>query len=232
MLAVVAALGVASGRAKAESPPEKIRFDFFEDEFGRFRFDRSTGDVQKMVRAKNGIVWESVSAEVSEKSPTAAAKAKSDDVKSMATISEPAIKDRKKDKSPIVLLDKDGKDLTYVVSDDMRAAAVPEIAGYEKDMAVMLAVTSDDTISGVMTLRNRGERRIEVLEVTMFVPVNGKELPDQHHFLFVDSRDPRPPQPGAGKDGLPLLQKVSLPCPAGGVKGNPELKITYIKFAN
>jgi hypothetical protein len=235
-VAAVAVFCLIPNTARAEAPAEKIRYDFFEDEFGRFRLDRVSGDVQKLVRSKNGIMWETVPVIVSDKSPTANRKPRPereriDNEKSMAYMDGTGEPEKKR-KAPIPIWDKDGNDLTYVISDDMRAAAVPEIASYEKEMAVLLAVRSDDMISGVMTLRNRGDRRIEVLEVTMFVPINGKEKPDQHHFLFVDGKDPRPPQPGVGKESMPLLQKVHMPCPAGGVKGNPELKITYIKFAD
>jgi hypothetical protein len=108
---------------------------------------------------------------------------------------------------------------------------LPDIASYEKELARSLVLKSDERIVGIIMVTNKGTRKIEKLELTLAVPVIGKEKPDEHRFVFAERGPVAPPQPGVnGMDGTTLMQKVDLPSPPGGVKGNPDLRVSYIKF--
>ena len=57
--------------------------------------------------------------------------------------------------------------------------------------------------------------------------------PEEHRFLYLDRPGQAgPPQPSeGGREGNAVLQKVDLPCPPGGLKCSPVLKVTCLKFA-
>ncbi len=213
---------------------DEIRYDLFRDEDGRHRFDRLTGDVEKLEKTPDGIMWVKIPVIVSKKAPTSTVrniqepKQPSGD---MAHLDEDV---KKKQAAPIVITDDNDNELPEVVTDADRKNALADIASYENMLATSITVKSDDRITGIITVKNKGERKLRMLEVTMQVPV-GRDKPEEHRFLFLDKAGSlaRTPQPMiGGKDSLALLQKVDVPGPAGGVKGSPELKITYIKFAD
>jgi hypothetical protein len=223
--------------AQAESGDDN-RYEMFRDEDGRYRFDRKTGEVEKMEKIEGGgIRWVKQSVEVS-KQPSSGTKPRSTPITTTEVESTPKpssfshLEGGKKPGGGIRIFDKDDKDITEDISDDDRRNALPDIARYEKDMSISLTTKSGDRITGVIMAKNKGDRRIQRMELTLSVPVIGKEKPEDYRFVFADSGTPDGPlQPAAnGVDGRAWMQPVNVPSPAGGVKGNADLKISYIKF--
>jgi hypothetical protein len=116
------------------------------------------------------------------------------------------------------------------VTDADRAAAKETIDAYESKLSILQTIKVGERLQGTLMVRNSGEKRIKVLELTLVVSVNGKEKPEEHRLVFVKNGHNAPPQPSRkGADGAALM-RVDFPCPADGVKGAPELKLTYLKF--
>jgi hypothetical protein len=222
------------GAAHAEGVDKPFRYDSFTMDGSLHRFDRETGVLEKLQHTPDGLVWVPVEVRVSMKAPEkkpseakvaipAPPKANSEN----ATIGE-------KKKGGIRIFDPNDQDITDIVTDFDRRASIADISAYERKTSLSHTVQIGDRITGNILVRNLGDRRLEKLELTLVVPVIGTDKPEMHRFLFIDKREGyvSPPQPSStGKDAEALLQKVDLPCPAGGVKGSPELRITHIKFA-
>ena len=204
------------------------------------RFDRKSGALEKLQPGAEGLIWVSVDVRVTDKAPAKKVTAENQPKISTPTPpypprtnSENAQIGDKKSSAPRIFDDKD-QDITDLVTDFDRRSSIPDIAAYEKKTSLSHTVQIGERITGNILVRNLGDRRLKALELTMLVPVIGRDKPEEHRFLFLDSKQGyiSPPQPSAtGKDAEALLQKVDLPCPAGGVKGSPELRITHIKFA-
>jgi hypothetical protein len=236
VLLIVSSLICAS--AFAEGVDEPNRYDSFTINGVLHRFDRKTGALEKLQVGADGASWARVEVRVTDKAPSVKATAENQPKLTTPPYppkanSENAQIGEKKSSAPRIFDDKD-QDITDVVTEFDRRTSIPDISAYEKKTSLSHTVQIGERITGNILVRNLGERKLKALELTMFVPVIGREKPEEHRFLFLDGKTGyiSPPQPSAtGKDAEALLQKVDLPCPAGGVKGSPELRITHIKFA-
>jgi len=131
-------------------------------------------------------------------------------------------------KRPIVLEGEDGKPIPDTLTPKDRVEAQSDITNYERKLSLSHNLRIEDKISGIILLKNIGDRRLKMLEVTLVVPVVGQEKPTEHHFLYVDKPGSIAPcQP----ESPAHLQTVDVPSPGGGIKSGLELKISYIKFA-
>ena len=212
-----------------------------EDGSGRCRFDRITGEIEKLVGNGGAYEWVKVPVRRSEKPPTidVPVAVTSNNTKGsippalppvgstpprqtgMANLSE------SKTKSGIKLFDDQGNDVTDAITDFDRKRNEADVAGYENKLSMPHTIQMGDRVTGTILLRNTGERKLKQLEVTLFIPVIGKEKPEVSHFLFTNKPGfVSPPQPG----GEALIQKVDIPSPGGSGKAIPELKVTYIRF--
>jgi hypothetical protein len=117
------------------------------------------------------------------------------------------------------------------ITDADREASAGRIADYMNKLSILQTLKVGDHIEGAIMLRNTGEKRIELLELTLCASVNGREKPEQFRLVFANKKDlVSPPQPSRkGGEGAALM-RVKIPSPAGGVKGAPELKLTYLQF--
>ena len=212
---------------------DDIRYETFKMDDGiRYRFDRVTGKMDRLEKDGEGLVWVLVpirqgkkSAELVKPVAPAIQTTQSDkpDNTDMAALGEP------KKKSPIKMEDDKGNDITDVVSDFDRKNAEADIVGYMDKISFPSALKSGDRITGTMLLRNTGDRKLRQLELSLYIPVVGCDKPEISRFLFTDKPGSvPPPQPS----GLPLKQDIDLPSPPGAGKGLPELRVTYVRFAD
>jgi len=230
--------------AAAESTVEEtMRYEIFTAEGSRFRFDKKTGDLFRL-EFHNGIpMWVKQDVRYAEAGATAqtqpAAKTSSD-TQAAAKINNDSPIHTVSDTGhatpagpAIQIFDEDNNDVTALVSDADRKNATAIIAGYENKLSILQTVKVGDKVEGTIMVRNSGEKRLRLLELTLVLNVNGKEKPEEHRLLFVEKKgNVSPPQPSTkGADGAALM-RVNIPCPAGGVKGSPELKLTYLQFAD
>jgi hypothetical protein len=124
------------------------------------------------------------------------------------------------------------KPATQDITPELRKENLAVIASYENKVMPSSAIQTGERMKGTIFMRNSGDRRIKVLELTMFVAIKGVEKPEEHHIVFCNKPGHMaPPQPGVnGRDPAALLYKVDMPAPGGEVKGPPEVKITYLEF--
>jgi len=234
-LGCLIATTLACAGARAETPAE-IRYDYVKHEQGSFRFDRITGRLEKVTITPDGVMYSEVPVLVSKKSPAGQRKPVLD-VETVAQAPqeiETTVSTIVSGRRPggIPLEDEQGKPLTEDINDEDRKGAIADIARYERDLAVMQTLKSADRITGAIVVRNKGERMIQKLEVTLYVGVVGKDRPEEYRFLYVDSGAPDAPLQPLGKtgDSRSWLQPVDVASPAGNTKGNIDVKLTYIKF--
>jgi len=214
----------------------KTYYEFWEQDGVMYRLDKRTGRVEKLKVTPRGVEAIEVPFTTASKQGPYAPEVKqnSEEPKATGEMAQLGEVSKKADSGPIALWDEKGNDITDQITDAERQAAQADIAAYDKDLSKTLWINSGERLSGTIMVRNNGGRHIQALELTLAVPVNDKEKPIEYSFFYSDKAGLiNPPQPG-GKagEGEPLLQKLDLPLPAGGVKEkvNPELKITYIKF--
>jgi hypothetical protein len=228
-LALLVCLSVRAETAPDES--SKVPYKFFEQDDTMYRIHKTTGKVERMSIKNAVVVWTEV--QQSSQAPTEPKRPNpnTQPATQPGEVTNAQIGETKKTPK-IDIEDENGNKLPEIIGDSDRKAALADIASYEKDLSANAVVISGERLTGQIFVRNKGARKIKKLEVTLVVPVN-KDKPEEHHFLYTDGAGGmNPPQPAStGSDSLSfLVQKVDLPCPAGGVKGNCEVKVTYIKF--
>jgi len=216
---------------------DENRWDIFKDGKDRLKFDKQSGDMYRLERDdSSALVWVKVTVRVTtvaSTKPKSAAPVIQPDENAQASTTEEKPK-RPKSAAPEIF-DTEGNNITDVITDFDRRQSAPAIVAYEKNLSVCNAVQIGDRISGTFLIKNKGDRKLKALELTMLVPVVGKDKPEEHRFLFADkpgTTNP-PPQPGSGgREPEALLQKVDIACPAGHSRGSSDLKITFLKFAD
>ncbi|MGD0090718.1 MAG: hypothetical protein ABSE73_12430 [Planctomycetota bacterium] len=240
LLPCAVALGWACAPAareeEADPPAEDIRYDLLKMEGKVYRFDRKTSEINELVRTKAG--FDLVPQPVHQVPPRPAGETPlalprtgriPDDTAPPQADATP-----KKAKAPIEIFDDQGNDITYQITDQDREAAKGAIQAYREELSLSHSLDMGERIKGSFLVRNRGNRRLKVLELLLQAPVAGHDKPEEHRFLYVDRPgQPGPPQPAtAGNEGNFILQKVDIPSPPGGLKGQPDLKVSYLKFAD
>jgi len=221
------------------------RYDSFKINGQMHRMDLITGKVQKLSQLPNGALqWVPVDVQTSDAPPIstpAVGSAAPNELPSATQLKLPAPPNTQKFENAantgrraptIEIEDENGNVISDSISPDDRKAAIPLISTYENKVSLSHTVQIGDKITGNILIKNTGDRRLKMLELTMYVPIIGRDKPEEHHFIFIDKPgSTTPPQPGSnGRDPIALLQKVDIPCPSGGVKGSPELKISFIRF--
>lgn len=234
------ALAAAEGDGDGAAVPEDVRFDLFKADGEVYRFDRKTGEILKIVKTKEGFVAVAQHVQIVSRTPAKTREAPpvprvgpNTTEGEMAQLDETHRKPAKASGATIPLYDEQGNDITYQLTDTEREAAQPAILGYQSSLSLLHTLDIGERITGNILVRNLGDRKLKVLELTLMIPVVGREKAEEQRFLYTDRPGQAgPPQPaGAAKEGNLVLQKVDLPCPAGGVKGSPVLKVSYLKFA-
>ena len=255
---VLLALGVLStsvGVCSAAAEDQNFKYETFSMEGQRLRFNKETGEVEKLVMTATGMAWVKQDVVQGGAQPTdpkdqkvAAAQKPTTDIKSStkqssgttATIVQtptgypPRQVVQQDPLDPAIhILDDTNQDITDILTDEHRKGSAPTITNYENKLAIAQTFNIGEHITGTIMVRNAGDKRLRAMELTMVIPVKGKAKPEERRFLFVDKTGQTPPpQPTAnGKEGMPLLQKVDIPAPAGEVISSPELRITYLQFA-
>lgn len=113
------------------------------------------------------------------------------------------------------------------ITDAMRKAAMMEIADYAAQLSINSMVrTEDNDLAVTVAVRNRGQRTIECIEITVTVPTVGKDGALNLRALL--SEDPgykKPPPPGEM-----TTVRARIKAPPGGIPGRCEHQVTYIKF--
>ncbi|MCW8132207.1 MAG: hypothetical protein KIS92_17805 [Planctomycetota bacterium] len=115
------------------------------------------------------------------------------------------------------------------VETEDREEASRDIADYAGQIGISQALQVDsDRVSGLVRVTNNGKRRLAALELTLYVPVASNKTVE-HRIVMKDARgfESVPPPEKAGS----ALNKVEFNAPEI-VKGQLEIKITYIKFAD
>jgi len=132
----------------------------------------------------------------------------------------------------IQVYDEFNNNITNVLDDSARSACRATINGYDALRLSHTLKTSGDSISGIVIIENKGNRKIAKLELTLVVRVVGKEKAIEHkRFLFSDSGDgDRPPVPSFGSSGMSVMKKIDVPTPSGVISGMPEVRVTYLAF--
>ncbi len=132
----------------------------------------------------------------------------------------------------IEVFDQNDKDITNVIDDAERAKCRPEINAYDALHVSHTLKTSGDRIKGIVSIENKGNRKIEILELTLSVRVMGKEKAVEHHFILGDNKpgSKNPPLPSFGGSSLSIMQAVDVPMPGGVLNGMPDVKVTFIRF--
>lgn len=241
--AVAVTVLFCSSAHAAQGVEQNKRYDSFMMDGALHRLDLITGNVQKLSKLPNGALqW--VPVEVQAADATVAPQ----DMQRVAPSDLPTATQAKLPAPPYTprtvenasnigrraptIEDEDGNVISDTISPDDRKASIPLISSYENKVSLSHTVQIGDKITGNILIKNIGDRRLKQLELTMYVPIIGRDKPEEHHFVFLDKPgSTTPPQPGAGgREPTALLQKVDIPCPSGGVKGSPELKISYIRF--
>lgn len=233
----------ASSDVRAEGVQETGIYDSFMMDGTLHRFDKRNGKLQKMTRSPNGLQW--VEVKVIEAQPTSAAP---EPVAQNQPDPSPYIPDSVRNQQPqqgnsaslgvgprrggAPVIDDDetpqaAKPATEEITPEVRRDNLPTIASYENKVMPSHAIQIGERMKGNIFMKNVGDRRIKVMELTMFVHVKGLEKPEEHHIVFANKPGfIAPPQPSANA----LLYKVDMPAPSGEVKGPPDVKITYLQF--
>lgn len=237
--AVAVTLLFCTSTHAAQGVEQNKRYDSFMMDGALHRLDLITGNVQKLTKLANGALqWVAVDVQSSDAvAAPGSAPALPSELPTSVQVKIPAPPYQVQNAANVgrrapTIEDEDGNVISDAVTSDDRKACVPLIASYENKVSLSHTVQIGDKITGNILIKNIGDRRIKVLELTMFVPIIGRDKPEEHHFMFKDQPgSTTPPQPGSnGRDPTALLQKVDIPCPSGGVKGAPELKISFIRF--
>lgn len=218
----------------AQGVEQNKRYDSFMMDGALHRLDLITGNVQKLTKLPNGALqWVPVEVQAADGAPAPAQPEAPAAAQAKLPVQPQRVENAANTgrRAPTIE-DEDGNVISDSITSDDRKSCVPLIASYESKVSLSHTVQIGDKITGNILIKNIGDRRIKVLELTMFVPIIGRDKPEEHHFMFKDQPgSTTPPQPGTGgREPTALLQKVDIPCPSGGVKGSPELKISFIRF--
>lgn len=230
LLPLLACLAFTGGAACAlDQDGDKINFrwEILKIEGELFRFDRKTGELERIEVGKELKKVEPRTAPASEPE-------------------RPRERPRPSNNAPIID-ELDGVKLApeneYLVpreiGDAHRRACQRVLAEYAGNLGLISTTCiKGDRIQGLISVRNNGDRKLEALELTLEVPTPNPNTKDGvETFRFVLGYQPenpaKPPQPAKKPDEKPtsVYLKVDVQAPPGSV-GKPDLKPTYLKFSN
>ena len=243
---VIGALAIFCASARASALDDDNQYEMFKDQDGRYRFNNKNGEVEKMIKDGDIIDWQIVPTKKSVRPPTevketasktkparAPAPAPKENKDSDVASPKPPPPDKIDDPfdPDVHIIGPDNEDITELITDEHRKNAETTITTYINKLSLSHTIQIGERIKGTIMVRNNGDKKLKALELTLSIPVNGKNKPEERRFLFVEKAKGfiAPPQPG--KDSLPLLQRVDIPAPPGDIKGSPELRISYLQFA-
>jgi hypothetical protein len=227
--ASIAAPNVAAEGAAVE---ESLRYELFTSNGARYRFDKKTSELDKLEFVNGMPTWVRQAVNCAGSDAVATKPSLTDQSSTQATGNKNQAQVTESHAAPMaapIFIDDDGHEM---ISDADRRSAKAAIDGYESKLSILQTVKVGDRIEGTIMVRNSGDKKVRVMELTLLLNVNGGDKPEEHRLVFSADRKNPPPQPSAkGADGAALM-RVNIPCPAGGVKGSPELKLTYLQFEN
>ncbi len=233
LLAGLLTLGGISASALAQSVEEENRYDSVKVDGVLYRLDKRTGLLEKLAKTPTGgLNW--IAQEVPTGKPEAQ-DAPKEPAREVTTHKDAPSATTPVRATAITLVDLDGNAIPEAITDANRQAASGTIASYEGKLGIIQTLHITDRITGILMLKNLGDKHLKTVELSVIVPVAGSEQSEIHRFLLQEkpaagcAAAPQPAQ--NGKEAQSILQKVDVPAPAGGVKGSPEIKITYLKFA-
>jgi hypothetical protein len=245
LVAVLTLIGGASFDVRAEGVQETGIYDSFMMDGALHRFDKRNGKLQKMTRSPNGLQWVEVQvteAQTTTLQPTVQPLDPSRYIPESVRDQQPQQGNSasigvgpRRGGAPVIDDDEApqaAKPATDEITPEIRRENLATIASYENKVMPSHAIQIGERMKGNIFMKNAGDRRIKVLELTMFVHVKGLEKPEEYHIVFANKPGfIAPPQPGAnGRESSALLYKVDMPAPSGEVKGPPDVKITYLQF--
>ena len=228
----------------AQAEDDTLKYDFISMEGVHYRFDKRSGELEKMSISPDGVVWTKVPSRKSDQPATEDAPEPrvvktrqpilTETTKGDASPKPPHLintSDPKSQEPAIKIYDEKDEDITERITDDDRKAAATTITIYFNKLQLSQSLHVTDRIMGTIMVRNSGDKKLKALELTLTIPVAGRSKPEERRFLYLNAKGfVAPPQPG--KDALPLMQNVDIPCPSGDVKGGLDLRVSYIQFAD
>lgn len=213
VLALVALLGVSNARAEGDGKKE-YPFELLKDADGKpLRNER--GNFLRFNKEK-GAIEEVAPGDVGKAVDLSAPKDRTETQKN-----QPASKAG--NRGPVI----DEVNGEPVDKDDHDAAR-KDVADYGSEIGISQALQVDgEKITGLVRVTNNGQKRLAALELTLYVPTaNNKTV--EHRILMAD-RPGCEATPPPGKAGS-ALNKIDVTLP-DVVKGQLEIKVTYLKFA-
>jgi len=112
---------------------------------------------------------------------------------------------------------------------DDRDEARKDVALYGGEIGISQALQVDgERVSGLVRVTNNGGRRLEALELTLYIPTASNKTVE-HRIMMSPNRkgSEAPPPPNKGGSAL---NRVDFSAPEV-VKGQLEVRVTYLKFA-
>lgn len=133
-----------------------------------------------------------------------------------------------KETTPVKAQDPNG-----AITDEMRKRAFTEVSSYRSSLSLIQTVQiQGGRIKGTIAVTNKGKKKLDLLELTLFVPLGDGLQFEEHHFMFGYKAGLKPPPaPNDDPDAAdPQIMIVDFPAPAGGGKAKVDLKVSYLKF--
>ncbi|MCX7806694.1 MAG: hypothetical protein N3A38_16135 [Planctomycetota bacterium] len=118
--------------------------------------------------------------------------------------------------------------IAEAVTDEMRRASLVELAEYASKLGINSMVRTDgDRIAITVLARNKGDRVIEAMEITVAIPTVDGSGPVRHRIFLAEGMgtERKPPRPG---ELATIYERI--PAPGGGIPGRCEHEVTYIRF--
>lgn len=133
---------------------------------------------------------------------------------------------------PVVAEDRSTDSAPSVINDQLRRRAQNDIITYRSSLSlIQTAQIKGNRLTGTIAVTNTGKRKLDQLELTLYVPIGDGEKSEEHHYVFGYGPGMKnPPLPSTDDNPDSVIKPIDEPAPPGG-KGRIELKVTYLKFS-
>ena len=122
-----------------------------------------------------------------------------------------------------------------LITDEMRKKAFVDVSSYRSSLSLIQTVQiQGGKIKGTIAVANKGNKKIDMLEITLYVPSGDGLQFEEHHLLFgykAGLKPPPAPNPEDPDNADSQIMMVDYPAPPGGGKSKVDVKFTYIKFS-
>lgn len=203
----------AAGTVRAEDNGEKTEKEY------RYDFKVIDGKLVRVDRKNGSVEIVGGGSEDSVKSTEPAGKPVE------LSISKPAKHHEPARNRPPAILEINGEPCEV----DDRDEARKDVALYGGEIGISQALQVEgERVSGWVRVTNNGPKRLETLELTLYVPTASNKTVE-HRILMSPNRKgcEAPPSPNKGSSAL---NRVDFNAPEV-VKGQFEIRVTYLKFA-